>query len=171
MPLARSRYRGGIGSIGRVEMGQGTFSQTSTPSCPPGQHWVAPAASAVRGMGACVPNTVLHLTLRPPPPPPPPPVKVIPLTLPGLRQPQAPIVQPSAPTSAPAPTEATLTPEPTTSCPPLWPWWWILVAGVLGLGAGYYAEQNQKKVKKNAGRYASRIVNRAGDAAIARLLG
>lgn len=160
MPLARSRYRGGIGSIG-----QGTFSPTATPTCPPGQHYVAPAAGAVRGLGACVPNTIIPLTLHlppPAPPPMPPAQKVIPLTLPGL-QPPAPAPAPSG-DAAPAPTAPVV-------CPPLWPWWWILVAGVVGFGAGYYAEANQKKVKKNAGRYASRIVNRAGDVALARILG
>lgn len=168
MPLARSRYRGGIGSIG-----QGTFSQTATPSCPPGQHWEGPAASAVRGISACVPNTVIPLTLRPPPPPPPsPPITrhIIPLTLPGL--------QPSAPppqiVTAPAPSggDAAAAPAPVpATCPPPWPWWWILVAGVVAFGGGYYAEQNKKKVKRNAGRYAGRIVNRAGDVVLARLLG
>lgn len=169
MPLARSRYRGGIGSMGRVEMGQGTFSQTPAPSCPPGQHWEAPAATAVRGIGACVPDaiSIRPLTFRAPQaqiaPPPAPPITqaIVPLTLP----PQA-YAAPSGGDAAAAPVPTT-----TTTCPALWPWWWILVAGIVGFGGGYYAEQNQKKVKRNAGRYANRIVNRAGDMAIARLLG
>jgi len=173
VPLARSRYRGGIGSIRGVEIGQGTFSSTATPTCPPGQHWEAPAAAAVRGIGACVPNAVSirPLTFRPATPAPAPNaplLNVVPLTLPGASLPApAPAV---VPTAATGPTEATAAPAAGT-CPALWPWWWILVAGVVGLGAGYYAEQNQKKVKKNAGRYANRIVNRAGDVALARLLG
>ena len=166
MPLARSRYRGGIGSIG-----QGTFSQTATPTCPPGQHWEGPAPSAVRGIAACVPNTVSvrPLTFRVPqaqiaPPPAPPITQAIqPLTLPF-----PPAAAPSGGDTAAAPAPVPTTPA---TCPPLWPWWWILVAGIVGFGGGYYAEQNKKKTKRNVGRVANRIVNRAGDVMLARLLG
>jgi hypothetical protein len=117
----------------------------------------------VRGIAACVPNAVqlVPLHLRPTAPaaaPAPPAVALQPLTLPA----------PSTAAAAPAPAPA---PAP---CPPLWPWWYLLVAAGVGGALGYYAQKNQKAVKRNAGRVAghaaTRIVNRASEGAIARLL-
>lgn len=145
----RSRY------FDRAAIGADVFAATPTPSCPPGQHWVPDAPpTTLKGMSACVPN-VVHLT---------------PIV---LRQPPAPVtVQPSpVPTTdrAAAPGAAPAPPAPT--CPEPWPLWWLIVAAAAGAGAGYYAERNRKKVKRNAGRIVGRVVNRAGDFALARMLG
>lgn len=151
--------------------GIGAAVFTSTPTtCPPGQHYVAPAATAVRGLGDCVPNKVLTLHLSPPaaaaaPAPTAAPVTVQPLTF-----------QTPAPVEASAPPAAAAAPAPAAApCPALWPWWWLAIAFGIGAAGGVYMQKNQKAVKRNAGRMAagagSRIVNRASDAAIARLLG
>ena len=78
--------------------------------------------------------------------------------------------------STPAPTTATApAPAPAAACPTPWPWWWLLVAAGAGAGLGYYAQKNQKAVKKNAGRiageHATRILNAGTQSAIARLVG
>lgn len=155
----RSRYRHvGIGRVGAI--GQGTFSATPTPTCPPGQHWVEPTQSTLKGISECVPNVkplVFHA------PAPPTTVHVTPLTL----QPPATVAP-----SPPAATDRAAEPSPPLAmCPPVWPWWYALIAAGVGAGIGYYAQRNQKKVRKNAGRIAGRALNRAGDVAIARLLG
>ena len=165
----RSRYRGGgIGAIGAD-----VFSQSpANTSCPDGQHYVPDAAPAVRGLGACVPNTVsvrpLHLPTSAPAPAAPPAVFAQPTF--SIGPPPAAAPAPSFDT-APAPS-FTAAPAP---CPALWPWWWLLVAAGAGGALGYYAQKNQKAVKRNAGRVAGqaagRIVNRASEAAIARLVG
>jgi hypothetical protein len=135
----RSRYR----SIGA---GDAIFAQAPiSTSCPDGFHWVADAAPAIQGLGACVPN-------------------VAPLTL-------------VIPAAAPATTLTTATaPAPATAtCPALWPWWWLLVAAAAGASLGYYAQKNQKAVKKNGGRIVGagveRVINAGSQAAIARLVG
>ena len=162
----RSRFAGsGIGA--------NVFSSTDT-TCPPGQHYVAPAATAVRGLGDCVPNAIaikpltFHATSPAPAAAPPaaaaPPVSVRPLDF----QTPAPAATPSAP-------DVTRAAAPAADCPPVWPWWWLVVAAGAGGALGYYVQKNQKAVKKNAGRMAGhaagRIVNRASEAAIARLVG
>jgi hypothetical protein len=126
------------------------FAPSASPTCPPGQHWEDDNAPTVlKGLGACVPDvvTVQPLTLRP--------------------------AAPSTAASAPAPAPAA--PVVTETCPPLWPWWWLVLAAGAGGALGYYVQKNQKKVKRNAGRIAGqaagRIVNRASEAALARLVG
>lgn len=169
-------------------MGAGTFAAPST-SCPPGYHYVPDAVSptAIRGIGACVKNTTITLKLKPPAPA----AAAAPSPAPAA----APAPLPPLPTSAPAPaaapaptTDTTQAPAPaaaaaptpmvtttTTTCPNTWPWWWLLVAAAMGAGIGHVAARNEKKVKKNARRFASeatgRIVNRASDAALSRLFG
>lgn len=165
-----SRYHG-------TGIGANVFTPTApavVTSCPAGTHYVAdsPSLRGLSPIGACVPNAVSirPLTLRPAQPAAPPlspaymapaptTVAVQPLTLPF-----------PSPTSG---GDAAAAPAPAASaaCPALWPWWWLLVAGGLGAGLGYYMQQNQKAVRKNAGRVAGRIVNRASDVAIARLIG
>jgi hypothetical protein len=158
--VSGSRYRGG-------GIGAQVFSATPPPTCPAGQHWVDQPAAAVRGLGACVANaTVRPLTFHaamPAPAPPPtlaPPVQQAPLTF------QLP--SPGDAAAAPAPL------PPAAACPAVWPWWWLVVAAGIGGTLGYYAQRNQKAVKRNARRVAAhaghRIVNRASDGALARLL-
>jgi hypothetical protein len=153
-------------------IGQQVFTPTATPTCPAGQHWVADTPAPIRGMGQigkCVPNTVLHLALRPPPAPPPPPPPSPPIMLRPA---------PSAPAgdAFPSPSDGGAGAGPSAGlvCPPPWPWWYLLVAAGLGGVLGFYAERNQKAVRRNAGRVAShaghRIVHRASDAAVARML-
>jgi hypothetical protein len=156
--VSASRYRGG-------GIGAQVFTQTPPPTCPAGQHWVDQPAAAVRGLGACVPNVALRpLTFKPmpaaaPPPTLAPPVQVQPMTF-----------QPAA-----SPGDAAAAPlAPAAVCPPLWPWWYLVVAAGVGGALGYYAERNQKAVKRNARRAAAhagrRIVHRASESALARLL-
>lgn len=175
-----SRYHARIGALGA-----GTFAAPST-SCPPGYHYVPDAVSptALRGLGACVKNTTITLKLRPPaaaapapvpasaPAPAPAPLPPLPTTTPAPA-PTTDTTQAPAPTPAPTPTPMVTT--TTVSCPNTWPWWWLLVAAAMGAGIGHVAARNEKKVKKNARRFASeatgRIVNRAGEAALTRMFG
>jgi hypothetical protein len=143
---ARSRGRG-IGAIGA----DATFTPTATPTCPPGQHWEAPAANTVQGLAACVPNQTVHLTLRP-----------APTTAAAAPAPTTPT------TAAAAPAPATVT---TASCPTPWSLWWLLAAAAAGAVAGRYVAQNQKKVKKNAGRIVNAAGGRLVDHGMSRLLG
>lgn len=157
-------------------IGAQVFVSQPPPTCPAGQHWVDTPAAPIRGlgggMGACVPNTVLHLTLRPPaaapaPPPLPPAMMATP--------PSQVTVFPSTPTptggdAAPAPQA----PAPGLVCPPGWPWWYLLIAAGVGGALGFYGERNQRTVKRNArrvaGHAANRIVNRASENVLARFL-
>jgi hypothetical protein len=160
---ARSRYR---------SIGADVFQTQAAPSCPAGQHYEPDTSSTtIKGMGKCVPNVVtvkpltLHLAPAPAPAPQPAPVVVAPLTF----QTPAPS-QPTGGDFAPAPA-----PVVVASCPPVWPWWWLLVAFGVGAGGAYYIQKNQKKAKKNIGRVANefggRIVNGASNAALSRLFG
>jgi hypothetical protein len=92
----------------------------------------------------------------------------------GACVPNAITLQPLTLRPAATPTTATA-PAPAPTCPTPWPWWWLLVAAAAGAGLGYYAQKNQKAVKKNAGRiageHAVRIVNAGSQAALARLVG
>lgn len=163
-----ARTRVGTRSRYRLSVGQ-TFSQTPAPSCPAGQHWVDDAVAPIRGLGRCVPNTHVALTLHRAATAPPSAAHVVPLTLPQPA-PATASAPPRGGDFAPAPA-----PAPSVECPPVWPWWWLLIAGGLGAGLGVYMQQNQKATKKNARRVLNaaggRILNRASDAAIARFVG
>lgn len=149
---ARSRFGGGIGA--------NVFTST-TQSCPPGEHWVDTAATAIRSVGVCVPNVkplTLHLG---PSAAAAPPANV-----------QAPA--PAPPILAPAPSAPTADASPAPSaplCPTPYPLWWLLVAFALGAAGGHYYVKNEKKVKKNAGRIAGHAASRAVNAGVARLMG
>jgi hypothetical protein len=148
----------------RRMMGAQTFSMPTT-TCPPGQHWEDDSAGPIRGLAACVPNRTIALRLVPAAAAPAAvPATTVAVQFPGLTMPTT--------AAAPAPTSLDRAP-PLEACPPVWPWWWLVLAAAAGGAAGYYAGQNPKKTKKNAGRVAhaigGRIVNRAGHAAMSRL--
>jgi hypothetical protein len=156
-------------------IGADVFTATATPSCPPGQHWVPDPVAPIRGLsgiGVCVANAPLVLHLRPP-------ATAAPATAPAPLPPPMmapPVVDASSP--APQGGDAAAAPEPTPPpalvCPPPWPWWYLVVAAGVGGALGYYAQRNQKSVRRNARAAAShaghRIVRHASDAAISRAL-
>jgi hypothetical protein len=153
---------------------------SATPTCPAGQHWVDDPAPVIRGLrpiSACVPNTVIHLTLRPPPAPAPPApvtVKLAPAVYqPAVATTPAPGVtvfaappQPDEPVQAAAPPPAMV-----TVCPPPWPWWWLAVAAVAGGLAGHLLKKDRSKVKRNAGRIVNAVGGRVVNRAISRAFG
>jgi hypothetical protein len=176
---SQSRLRGG--GIGQI------FTST-TPTCPAGQHWVADAPVAIRGLArelaisACVPNIVVHLQLKPPPAPAPAPVVV--KLAPAVYQPPPPaVVSTPAPsvTVFPAPPQVVdAAPPPVRAaapgliCPAPWPLWWLVVAGAAGAFAGHLMKKD-RTLKKNLGRVVNavggRMVDRASRPVVARLLG
>ena len=145
--MARTRFGAFRSRYRSIGAGDAIFAPSQQPGCPDGFHWVDDPAPAIRGIGACVPN-VQPLTLR--------------------------IPAGDTVTAAP-PTTITTAPAPAATCPDLWPWWWLLVAAAAGGALGYYAQKNQKAVKKNAGRIVGaageRVINMGSQAALARLVG